>query len=250
MDRRVAIVTGGASGIGRFIVSRLREQGWAAESFDLSADPDSPSGIGPIDVTDETAVNRAVEAVTAEVGPIGLLVNAAGISEHSPVESLDMSSWRKVMSVNLDGAVICMKAVSRGMLRHGAGSVVNISSIAAERGAVGRVAYSASKAALVAVTRVAAVEWAGRGVSVNAIAPGYVDSPMLHTAVADGRIDLKEVMSRIPSGRLVPPSAIATAVEYLASDGGHFVNGQVITIDGGFLVDYGVGSAAAVGGVN
>lgn len=247
MDRRVGVVTGGASGIGLVVADRLREQGWLVESFDLAGDPRSAIGLGPVDVVDEQVVGETVASIEKTLGPIELLVNAAGISEHSAVESLDLASWRRVMGVNLDGAAICMKFVSRGMLARGQGSVVNISSISAERGAPGRAAYCASKAALVALTRVAAVEWASRGISVNAIAPGYVDSPMLHTAVAEGRIVLDEVMARIPSARLVPPSAIAAAVDYLASDAGRFVNGHVLVVDGGFLADYGVGASSVQG---
>jgi 2-hydroxycyclohexanecarboxyl-CoA dehydrogenase len=245
MEGKVAVVTGGANGIGKSVGERLRKSGWKVESLDLARDPNSPLGLGATDVTDEKAVGLAIEAVYGGLGSLDLLVNAAGISEHSPLESLNIASWRKVMSVNLDGALICMIAASKVMLRQGHGSVVNISSISAKRGAAGRVAYCASKAALEAVTRVAAVEWAKRGITVNAVAPGYVDSPMLHDAVSEGRIDLDEILAHVPIGRLISPDAVAAAVAYLASSEASSITGQVLTIDGGFLIDYGIGSSSA-----
>ena len=117
---------------------------------------------------------------------------------------------------------------------------MNVASVAAMRGAAGRAAYAASKAAIVSLTKTAAVEWAARGVRVNAVAPGYVETDLIANFVAAGRLDLSPVVARTPAGRLATPAEIAKAIRFLASDDASFMNGHVLAVDGGFLADYGV----------
>jgi 3-oxoacyl-[acyl-carrier protein] reductase len=126
------------------------------------------------------------------------------------------------------------------MLERGSGAIVNLSSVAGARGAAGRAAYAASKAAIVSLTRTAAVEWAARGVRVNAVAPGYVETDLVASFVAAGRLDLAPVLSRTPAGRLAAPAEIAKAIRFLASSDASYINGQVLFVDGGFEADYGV----------
>ncbi len=126
------------------------------------------------------------------------------------------------------------------MLAEGAGAIVNVASVAAARGAAGRAAYAASKAAIVSLTKTAAVEWAARGVRVNAVAPGYVETDLIATFVAAGRLDLSPVIARTPQGRLAQPAEVAKAIRFLASDDATYVTGHVLYVDGGFIADYGV----------
>ena len=150
-----------------------------------------------------------------------------------------MPIGRPSCDTNLNGA----STVSNGRAAHvgaGQGAIVNVASIAANRGAAGASAYAASKAALVPLTRTAAVEWAERGIRVNAVAPGYVQTELIRHFVDDGRLDLEPILDRTPARRLAEPDEIAQAIRFLASPEASFVNGSVLHVDGGFDADYGV----------
>jgi len=247
---RVALVTGGGRGIGWATCQELVTHGWQVMIGDLDYKhsrqlaTDHIAAV-PLDVSDRSSVHGAANATMDRFGAIDLLVNNAGIQRHGPIENLSWEDWAAVIDVNLHGAFLCMQAVSPHMLNARRGAVVNVVSISAQRGTPGRAPYVAAKAALEGLTRTAAAEWADRGVRVNAVGPGYIDTPLLREFVDDGRIDLDPVLRRTPMRRLGQPHEIAKVIRFLASDDASFVTGQILYVDGGFLVDYGVSSAAA-----
>lgn len=239
----VALITGAAGGIGKSVLSELVSSGWKVAAGDLdTSEITADENIEPIDldVTSEESVHGAVHGALQRFGRLDLAVTAAGIQRHGPAENLAWEDWHAVMNVNLHGVFTCMREAGKVMLSAGRGSIVNISSVSAARGCRGRIAYAASKAAVESITRTAAVEWAPRGVRVNAIAPGYVDTEMIRRPVSEGRIDLEPILSHVPMGRLAQPSEIASAIRYLASESASFITGQCIYVDGGFIADYGI----------
>lgn len=252
-QRPVALVTGGARGIGRAVCRELVATGWRVVSGDIDAAapeaPTDPAALHAIDldVTSESSVRGAVDYAAEAFGRLDLLVNNAGIQRHGSVANLRWEDWDAVLDVNLTGVVRCMRAAARPMIAAGGGAVVNIASISAERGTPGRVPYVAAKAAVIGVTRTAAVEWAPHGVRVNAVGPGYVQTELIDEFVADGRIELDPILARTPMGRMATPGEIAQAIRFLGSPESSFITGQVLYVDGGFLADYGVSSAAAQG---
>lgn len=245
---KVAFITGAARGIGWAAAEELLRHGWCVTLGDVdleeakrraAADPERILALR-LDVSDRTSVEGAMAESLAHWGRLDTLVNNAGIQRHGPLESLAFESWKLVLGVNLDGAFHCMQVAAAHMLAKGSGAIVNVASVAAMRGAAGRAAYAASKAAIVSLTRTAAVEWAARGVRINAVAPGYVETDLIANFVAAGRLDLSPVVARTPAGRLATPAEIAKAIRFLASDDASYINGHVLAVDGAFLADYGV----------
>jgi 3-oxoacyl-[acyl-carrier protein] reductase len=241
---RVAVVTGGARGIGAALAERLAAEGWSVVAADIAPDPglEPPAGVElwQLDVTDHEQSRELMGRVVAERGAIDLLVNNAGITRAAPLTELSWADWSAVVDVNLHGVFNCLQAAGRHMLAAGHGVIINISSVSAERGQPGRTAYSATKAAINGLTRAAAVEWAERGVRVNAVGPGYIATGVYTAAVAAGKIREADVLRRTPARRLGTIDEVADAVVFLASDAASFINGQVLYVDGGFLADFGV----------
>ena len=225
-----ALITGGGSGIGAATARRLAADGLEVVVADLSGESASAVaadvGATPLelDVRDEAQVSRAMAGVD-------VLVNAAGIGSTTNTPETELAVWENVFAVNARGTFLCCKHAIPGMIERGGGSIVNVASVAALVGLRNRAAYSASKGAVVALTRALAVDHVGDGIRVNAICPGTVDSPWVRRLVDDAGESLDALRARQPMGRLGTPEEIADAIVYLA--GAEFVTGTVLTIDGG-----------------
>jgi 3-oxoacyl-[acyl-carrier protein] reductase len=239
LEGEVAVVTGAAQGLGAAIADALELEGARVARTDIEGTDLR------LDVRDRDSVEAAVDRVSATLGPPSVLVNNAGISRVGPSESLDEAVWSEVLEINLTGVLRCCQATGRRMLAAGRGAIVNVASINALLGMPGRAAYCASKAGLVGLTRVLAVEWASRGVRVNAVCPGYVRTPMVEKAIADGLYSGQGLRDRTPADRLAEPTEIAAAVVYLASSDASYVTGQTLVVDGGYTT-YGAPAPASV----
>ncbi len=242
--RPLAIVTGGCAGIGWQIGQRLIADGFHVVAIDVAAglaheNPQEHLSWVEGDVTNHDAVANLFAEIDKQWGPLYLLVNNAGIQRHRALEQLTFQEWEAVVSVNLHGTFSCLQAAGNLMLERGQGSIVNISSVAS-RGSAGRAPYSTTKAAVIALTATAGAEWASRGVRVNAVAPGYVDTGVLRQGLEQGTLRLEPILDRIPMARLADATEIAAAVSFLASDQSSYMAGQTIFVDGGFSIDYGV----------
>jgi 3-oxoacyl-[acyl-carrier protein] reductase len=245
---KTALITGGARGIGLATAELFIARGWTVTIGDVNlaeAEKQATAHEGrmfavPLDVTDQQSVDKAFAAALKRWGRLDALVNNAGIQRHAPLEDLSFENWSAVLEVNLHGTLRCLQAAGRIMLAQGTGAIVNLASAVATRGAAGRAPYAASKAAVVSLTKTAAVEWSARGVRVNAVAPGYVETDLVKTAVDEGRITIEPIIGRTPSRRLAAPGEIAATIVFLCSDEASYVCGHVFHVDGGFEADFGV----------
>ena len=249
-QRPVALVTGAASGIGRAIALALAEAGPGREPHAVVvADVDEAGGLetarlledrgatarfAPCDVTEEEAVAAAVHTATETFGRLDVLVNNAGIEGPVlPVHAQPPEAWRRVFEVNVHGAFYGVRHALPHMLGAGRGVIVNVASVAGLNGFPLHAAYAASKHALVGLTRTAALEAAPRGVRVNAVCPGFTETPMLDTGLEAMDQTAGDVVRRIPAGRLAAPAEVAAAVAFLCSEAAAYVTGQTLVIDGG-----------------
>jgi NAD(P)-dependent dehydrogenase (short-subunit alcohol dehydrogenase family) len=247
------LVTGGADGIGWAIARSFAARGDRVAILDLdgarAAERAAALGPGHLglggDVTDEGQVEAAVARAVAAFGGLGAAVNNAGIGDNpAPTLEQDLDRFRRVLAVHVDGAFLVSRAAARAMMPAGGGAIVNIASIAGLGGIPRRNAYGAAKAGIVAMTRAMACEWAGAGIRVNAVAPGYVATELLAKLEAEGGVDLAAIRRRIPMGRLGEPEAIADAVVFLASPAARYVTGTVLPVDGGWSAFGGFGDAS------
>jgi NAD(P)-dependent dehydrogenase (short-subunit alcohol dehydrogenase family) len=240
LSGEVAVVTGASQGLGAAIADALEAEGA------LVARTDIESADYPLDVRDRASVESAVVTISRTVGPPSILVNNAGINRVAPSEAVEEEVWADVLDTNLTGALRCCQIVGRSMLEAGRGSIVNVASITALVGMPGRAAYCASKAGLVGLTRALAVEWAGRGVRVNAVCPGYTRTRLVQKAIEAGLMSEQAMRERTPAGRIGEPAEIAHAVVYLASSEASYVTGQTLVVDGGYLAHGAPASASSI----
>jgi NAD(P)-dependent dehydrogenase (short-subunit alcohol dehydrogenase family) len=218
-NARTVLVTGGSRGIGAAIAERLREDGWKVATL-------SRNGADfTADVSDAEAVDRAFDAIEADLGPVLVLVNNAGHTDDGLAIRMRSEQWDAVISVNLTGAFNCTRRALRSMLPERFGRVVNLSSVVAERGNPGQANYAAAKAGLLGFTRTIAREMARKGVTCNAVTPGLIETDMT-TEVADGWL------AQVPAGRMGRPDEVATAVAFLCSEEAAYVNGSTLAVDG------------------
>jgi NAD(P)-dependent dehydrogenase (short-subunit alcohol dehydrogenase family) len=245
LSGEVAMVTGAASGIGRAIAEAIAASGAAVGLVDVAeqASQDTATAISeaggralPIaaDVTDLDQLRDAVDATEAAFGPLTLAVNSAGIASAAAAETMPLEQWQRMYDVNVTGIFLSCQAEAAAMLRHGRGSIVNISSMSGtivNRG-IPQVHYNSAKAAVSHLTRSLAVEWIDRGVRVNAVSPGYTATPM---TTRPEMVHLVEQLSReIPMGRYADPVEIAGPVVFLLSAAASYCTGVDLLVDGGF----------------
>ena len=230
----VALVTGGASGIGAAVARRLLAEGAAVASFDL--DLEAPEGVLATagDVSKSAEVEAALGRVERELGPVDVLVCSAGVpGESLPAAEISDAEWRRVLAINADGVFYCNRAVIPGMVARGYGRIVNVASIAGKEGNPMAAAYSASKAAVIALTKAIGKELARTGVVVNCVAPAVIETPILE-GISQEHIDY--MVERIPMGRVGRPEEVAALVCWLASEECSFSTGAVYDISGGRAV--------------
>jgi 3-oxoacyl-[acyl-carrier protein] reductase len=241
---KVALVTGGARGIGRAIAERLGSAGADLALFDVlpeleAAAAELAAKLGVkvrgyrVNVTVAAEVDAAVEAVLRDLGRLDVLVNNAGITRDNLLMRMKDEEWDAVLAVNLKGAFLCTRAVARPMLKQRSGRIVNIASVVGLMGNAGQANYAASKAGLIGLTKSSAKELASRGVTVNAVAPGYIRTAMTDQLSAEQK---NKMLGLVPLGRMGEAADVAAAVAFLASDDAGYVTGQVLTVDGGMVM--------------
>jgi len=242
LDGRVALVTGGSRGIGAAICTELAAAG-AEVAVNYARDASAASAVCEVvraaagsahpvqgDVSTAEGAAALVAAVEGDIGPIAMLVNNAGITRDDLIMRLSDEDWRSVIDTNLGGDFFTCRALSRPMLKRRAGVIVNITSIVGVHGNAGQTNYAASKAGLIGLTKSLAKELGGRGIRVNAIAPGYIATELTDALPDQAR---EAILGGTPLGRLGEPADVARAVRFLCSDAAGFITGDVLAVDGG-----------------
>ncbi len=236
----VAVVTGGFRGIGMATAKQLAEAGAHVAVLDLdesgieSAEAELPGGRAFVtDVCDVEQATKTLEAVEAEMGPIGVLVNNAGVTRDNLLVRMKDAEWDLVLNVNLRGTFNMTRAVSRSMLKQRSGAIINLASVVGVMGNAGQANYASAKAGIIGFTKAVAKELAPRGVRVNAVAPGFIDTQMTANLPEKAK---ELLMSQIPMGKLGMPEDVASVIRFLAGPASSYVTGQVIVVDGGMVM--------------
>ncbi len=242
---RVALITGGARGIGRAIALSLAGPGWTIYLNDVALGEDAAATQQEVEargalarlvefnVADAAAVTQAVDAILKESGRLDLLVNNAGITRDNLILRMKEEEWDAVLSVNLKGAYNCIRAVSKAMVKQRYGRIINIASVVGVMGNPGQANYVASKAGLIGLTKSVARELASRNITVNAVAPGFIQTEMTEALPENVKA---QMLALIPLSRFGTPEEVARAVTFLASEDSAYITGQVIHVNGGMLM--------------
>lgn len=245
LSGRTAVVTGGSRGIGRAIVLRLATQGadvafsYRGNAAAAEATATEVRALGrtalPVnaDVCQPESAETLIKEALAALGKVDILVNNAGITRDDLIMRMGIDAWREVLETNLFGAFYTLKAVTRPMLKARSGRIVNITSVSGQAGQMGQANYSSAKAGLIGLTKAAARELASRGITVNAVAPGFVLTELTQDLPEALQAQITE---RTPLGRFGTPQEIADAVAFLASDEAGYITGQVLAVDGGLVM--------------
>lgn len=245
LDGKVAVVTGGSRGIGRAICIRLASMGAlvyinyvsrpaaAEETQKFIHEAGGKAEIIGFDVADSSDVQAAFKKIIADAGSVDILVNNAGITRDGLMARMKESDWEEVINTNLKGSFLCAKAASRMMMKKKWGRIVNISSVSGVAGNPGQVNYSAAKAGLIGLTKSMAREYASRNITVNSVAPGYIETEM--TDLLDEKSQ-EQIKSEIPLATFGRTEDVAGAVAYLVSDDGRYITGQTLNVNGGMYM--------------
>lgn len=254
MSRKTAIVTGAADGIGWAMAQVFARDGYRVLIADLDGDKAenraTALGAGHLGAAADVTSKEDTEALAALVdrtfGRVDVLVNNAGIADrHLPTLEQDMDHFGRVLDVHLKGTFLMSRVFGARMIAARSGAIVNVGSIAGVSGMPRRNAYGAAKAGIVSMTRAMACEWAGQGVRINAIIPGYVETALVRSLIAEGKIDAERLRRRIPLGQLAQPEDIAEAALFLVSPQARYITGTTLAVDGGWSAFGDSGDASA-----
>jgi 2-deoxy-D-gluconate 3-dehydrogenase len=244
LDGKVALVTGGSRGLGFGMAIALAEAGADIISIQSASDTEELAGriagVGrrflplTLDIGTETAAEEALNVTLSHFGQIDILVNNAGVQRRAPAVDFSIEDWDTVININLRAVFRLCQVFGRQMLRQGSGKIINIASLLAVQGGITVPAYTASKHAIAGLTKALCNEWASRGVNVNAIAPGYMDTDLNVALRANPQRD-REISERIPAGRWGMPQDMAGAIVFLASPASDYLHGHMLVVDGGWL---------------
>jgi len=245
LDGKVAVVTGGFRGLGRSMVETLAQAGAHVVAADVLPEDvgqetlralSAGGGKGELtrmDVTNAEQVDEALKDIHKRLGRVDILVNNAGISRDNLLLRVSDEDIQKTFAVNVTGAINCARSAVRLMMRAKTGRIINLASVVAELGNPGQTVYSASKAALIGLTKTLSREYASRGITVNAVAPGFIDTDMTKNLPEDAK---KYMLQQIPLARIGQPQDVAAAVLFLSTDEASYITGQVLRVNGGMYV--------------
>lgn len=244
LENKIAIITGGADGIGKATATRFAAEGAIAIIWDLNEEKGdrlvndliNKGGMAAfykVNTSIYSEVEAAAQRVISKYGTIDILINNAGITRDATMRKMTMEQWQQVIDVNLNGVFYCTKAISPYMVEKGYGRIISTSSVVALYGNFGQTNYVATKAAVIGMTKTWAREFGRKGITANAIAPGFIATDMVKLMPENALTSMKE---KVPVGRLGEPEEIANAFLFLASDEAAYINGAVISVDGGITI--------------
>ncbi|RDH76316.1 SDR family NAD(P)-dependent oxidoreductase [Mycolicibacterium moriokaense] len=247
-ESRVAVVTGGGSGVGEAISAALARDGHRVAVLDLNAEAAervasalrAQGGQGlavEVDVSQEADVESAFEAVRETFGPVGILVTSAAVAGFTRFDKITLDEWNRYLAVNLTGTFLCLRSALTDMVASRWGRIVTISSAAGQKGASGQGHYSATKGGVIALTKTIALDYAAKGITANSVPPFVIDTPLLRSQQSEGKLPPAEYLVKaIPAGRLGTGDDVAAMCSFLCSEAAGYVTGQVIGVNGGAII--------------